>query len=85
NLEERDKIKSEWGENLNSLGNLVVLEQNINRSINNVTSKKFDGYKKSSLTIVNDKLTEQYSDWNLRKCIIRKDYEVNKIIKYLME
>ncbi|MCB0745722.1 MAG: hypothetical protein KDC67_17595, partial [Ignavibacteriae bacterium] len=59
--------------------------QNINRSINNVTSKKFDGYKKSSLTIVNDKLTEQYSDWNLRKCIIRKDYEVNKIIKYLME
>ena len=85
NLEERDKIKSEWGENLNSLGNLVVLEQNINRSINNVTSKKFDGYKKSSLTIVNDKLTEQYSDWNLKKCIDRKDYEVNKIIKYLME
>lgn len=85
NLEERDKIKSEWGENLNSLGNLVVLEQNINRSINNVTSKKFDGYKKSSLTIVKDKLTEQYPDWNLRKCIIRKDYEVNKIIKYLME
>jgi hypothetical protein len=85
NIEERDKIKSEWGENLNSLGNLVVLEQNINCSINNVTSKKLDGYKKSSLRIVNDKLTEQYSDWNLKKCIDRKDYEVNKIIKYLME
>lgn len=84
-IENREKIKSEWKEHLNSVGNLVVLEQNINRSINNVESKKLNGYQKSSLVIVNKKLTEQYLNWNLTKSIERKKYEVNKILNYLLE
>lgn len=83
-LTNRDLIKSEWGENLNSLGNLVALEQKINRSINNVESKKLLGYQKSSLTIIKSRLVEQYSEWNLEKCIVRKDYEKTKLIKYLL-
>lgn len=83
-LTKRDLIISEWGENLNSLGNLVALEQKINRSINNVESKKLLGYQKSSLLIIKTKLTEQYSDWNLEKCIVRKNYETKKLINYLL-
>ncbi len=84
-IENRDKIKLEWKKNLNSVGNLVVLEKNINRSINNVESKKLKGYQKSSLNIVKTKLTKQYLNWNLNKSIDRKEYEVNKIFNYLME
>lgn len=82
-LEERDIIKEKWGENLNSLGNLVVLEQSINRSINNLENKKLANYKLSSYKIVNKVLVDQYDNWNLDKCLTRKSYEVSKICNYI--
>ncbi len=84
-LELREKIKEEWGENLNSLGNLVVLEQDINRSINNRKNEKLAGYKRSNFAIVNTNLVRRYNDWDLEKCINRKEYEVNKIVGYLFD
>ena len=85
NKEERDIIKETWGENLNSLGNLVVLEQKINRSISNSENKKLENYKRSSYNIVNKTLADQYDSWNLNKCLTRKSYEVSKICKYIIE
>lgn len=85
NIAERDKIKSEWGGNLNSIGNLVVLEQSINRSISNNEGKKLENYEKSNFKIVKSKLVEQYKDWNLDKCLSRKEYEVDKVIKFINE
>jgi hypothetical protein len=84
-LSKRDVIKEKWGENLNSLGNLVALESDLNKKISNNESKKVPHYKQSELKIVNTKLTEQYVDWNLEKCVKRKEYEVEKLINYLME
>lgn len=85
NKVERPKVKSEWGETLNSIGNLVVLEQTINRSINNRESEKLKGYKKSEFQIVKTKLVSEYDNWDLKKCEIRKEKEVEKIINYIFE
>lgn len=85
NVAERDKIKAEWGENLNSIGNLVILEQSINRSIGNDESKKLENYENSKFHIVKSKLSEQYIGWGLGKCLSRKEYEMNKIIKFINE
>ena len=83
--EQRDMIKETWGDNLNSLGNLVVLEQSINRSISNSENKKLENYKTSSYKIVNKILIAQYDNWNLDKCLVRKSYEVSKICEYIIE
>lgn len=85
NEEEREKIKESWGVNLNSLGNLVVLESSINKSIGNRENQKLESYKKSEYTIVNTALMNQYNDWNLEKCLNRKSYEVSKICEYVIE
>lgn len=85
NKVERPKIKSEWGETLNSIGNLVVLEQTINRSINNRENEKLNGYKKSEFKIVKTKLVSEYNNWSLKKCKLRKEKEVKKILKYIFE
>ena len=84
NLNERDSIKNTWGENLNSLGNLVILEREINRSISNTKSKKLDNYKTSNFNIVNSKLVEQYEKWDLNKCLSRKEYEITKIYDFVL-
>jgi len=85
NKVERPLVKKVWGESLNSLGNLVVLEQSINRSINNRESEKLKGYQKSDFKIVNSKLVSEYDNWDLEKCEIRKEKEVLKIVNYIFE
>lgn len=78
------QIHKEWGSDINSIGNLVVLERRINRSINNREHKKLQNYQKSKHTIVNTKLVNQYKDgWNLEKCKSRKIVEVRKIKDFL--
>jgi uncharacterized protein with ParB-like and HNH nuclease domain len=81
--ENREDIWNEWQENINSIGNLMVLEQEINRSLsNNEYDKKINKYFKSNFTIVN-KQPIHYSNWDLEKCLLRKQKEVNKILNYL--
>lgn len=83
NTEEREKIKNSWGKELNSIGNLVVLEQSLNRSILNHENKKIDNYRKSKFKIVNRELTKHYLGWNLEKSLKRKSYETSKIIEFI--
>lgn len=79
----RQSIWDEWGTNINSVGNLMVLEQKINRSIgNNFYPSKIKEYPKSEFSIVKSQV-ENYADWNLQNCIKRKDKEVKKILDYL--
>lgn len=83
NGDKREDIWSEWQENINSIGNLMILEQKINRSIsNNPYEIKIMRYHESNFSIVKN-LTFQYSDWNLEKCLYRKDKEAQKIFDYL--
>jgi len=56
-----------------------------NRSISNNESKKLENYKKVNLRLLNSKLIEQYKDWDLDKCLSRKEYEINKVINFINE
>lgn len=79
----RESIWKEWGVNINSLGNLMILEQNINRSIgNDFYTSKIKKYPKSEFKIVRSQ-SENYADWSLHNCIERKDKEVRKVLDYL--
>lgn len=83
NLVLRQKIKDEWGDYLHCLGNLVLLEQKINRSIGNDPDKKLTGYKESKLKAVNVTIANLYPKWSREVVKTRKYKEVNKIIDYL--
>jgi len=80
---ERNAIWKKWEENINSIGNLMVLEQTINRSISNDPyDQKTLKYSNSNFKIVKKQL-ENYTDWKLENCILRKESERDKILGYL--
>lgn len=84
NKEERSDIIETWGSEINSIGNLVVLESSINRSIGNRESQKLENYRTSELVIVNKRLVKDYSaGWDLKSSQVRKRKEVNKLFGYL--
>ncbi|RUT78948.1 DUF262 domain-containing protein [Ancylomarina longa] len=85
NIEERDQIKNEWGYNLNSIGNLMVLESDINRSISNKPYfEKTKRYLQSTYGIAKNQPND-YPVWNLEKCKERKQKEISKIINYIFD
>ena len=83
NGEKREDIWNEWEENINSIGNLMILEQEINRSIsNNPYEIKIPRYLKSNFSIVKKQPIE-FSSWNLERCLFRKQQETHKILNYI--
>jgi hypothetical protein len=81
----REKIWNEWGNELNSIGNLMILERNKNRSIRNKQyNEKIKCYGKSKFSIVK-KQVECYPEWTLEKCQERKKAETKKLLNYLFE
>lgn len=79
----RTQIWEEWGNDINSLGNLMVLESRINRSIsNNPYETKIKSYQGSTFNVVKNQAAN-YEEWTLEKCRIRREKEVKKIIDYL--
>jgi len=82
NVDERARIIQEWGSELNAIGNLVILEQNINRSISNKPfEEKKNRYIKSDFKSVKD-LSQQPS-WEINDAENRRKKEVEKIEKFL--
>ncbi|MEY4572395.1 MAG: hypothetical protein RLZ10_1634 [Bacteroidota bacterium] len=85
NGDKREDIWKEWKDNINSIGNLMVLEQDINRSIrNNPYEIKIKRYPDSNFLIVKNQPI-QYINWNLEKCMIRKKMEAEKILNYIFD
>lgn len=83
--EERARIEKEWGPNINSIGNLMLLEQDKNRSIGNSNYfTKLNTYKSSDLEIVKKQVRE-FSNWSLENSLKRKKTEIEKITKYLFD
>lgn len=79
----RESVKKEWGEELNSIGNLMILEYSINRSISNsLYDKKIKKYENSKFLIVKS-LSDNYPVWDLNRAKERKEKEIVKIIKFL--
>lgn len=84
-VEKREDVWYEWGEDINSLGNLMILEQDINRSISNKEYEVKKTIYPSSIYSIVKKQAENYSDWTLEKCRERKAIEVKKILNYLFD
>jgi hypothetical protein len=82
----RAEIQELWKDELNQIGNLIVLEPGINRSIQNEGYEvvKLPAYKKSKYAVVK-KHVAQYPQWNLDACRQRHSEEVGKIIDYLFK
>lgn len=83
NDSKREEIWNIWGNDLNSIGNLMILEYDINRSIQNSPySTKIKKYPDSIFQVVHDQL-KKYKTWDLSNCKKRKKYEVKLILNYL--
>ena len=83
NEEKREDILNEWGSDINSIGNLMVLEQDKNRSLhNNPYEIKTKVYLSSVYCIVKNQAVN-YNEWTLGRCKERKQLEADKILKYL--
>lgn len=88
-LNDNEKLKL-WGSELNSLGNLIILESTINRSISNIPfNEKLRRYPESKFKIVRNltqKATESnITEWTVDKAKERKTNEINKLNKYYFE
>jgi len=80
----REAIWEQWGDELNRIGNLMVLEQGINRSIQNEDYEgcKIPAYARSRFQTVRDQARS--TTWDLSRCLDRKKREVAKIVNYLL-
>lgn len=84
NGELRADIIKTWGTDLHSIGNLMILEQSINRSIHNDPyESKIKRYVDSAHLIVKMQ-PNSYPEWDLEKCKQRKKKELKKIQGYLL-
>ncbi len=82
----REEIWEKWGDNLNGIGNLMVLDRGLNRSISNgdYVKTKLPAYAKSRFQIARQQ-REVFRDWGLDQCLVRKEREIKKLMGYIME
>jgi hypothetical protein len=82
----RTEVQSLWGQDLHGLGNLIVLERSLNRSISNeaYSSHKRDHYHNSRFASVKS-FAAKYVDWNLPLAQERKKELTNRLTLYLCD
>ena len=81
--ENRDEKWSEWGTELNRIGNLVLLEQSINRSIGNDYSRKPVEYAKSQFLSVQE-LKDSVGTWTKKNAEERKQEITKQLITFIL-
>lgn len=86
--ENESKRGSEWKNNINSLGNIILLERNLNRGIKNYAHKKVDYYEKSQLSVVKAELLEKslngdFDNWCIDLCDKRTQRQVDAISNFI--
>ena len=79
---DRDKVWNEWGEELNKMGNLVILEGSLNRSIGNNHSKKKAAYSQSAFYSAKQ-LVEKVDNWKLCDAVARREELQERLWNYL--
>ena len=77
-----EAVWNEWGSEINRLGNLVMFETSLNRSVSNDAAKKPDAYRQSKFISVN-KLSPQVALWTLESAIKRRQELTLRMEKYL--
>ena len=77
-----EKVRDIWGDEINSIGNLMILESNINRSIGNYDfSQKKNKYKDSKYEVVKAITSLEY--WTKEDAAKRREESVKKILEYV--
>jgi hypothetical protein len=78
-------LPEEWHADINTLGNLIVLDAHDNKSLQN---KKFpekrERYKGSEFPIV-QQFAAEHEEWTVAKCQARTKQEVKKILTFIFE
>lgn len=85
-LENREIISKEWGEEMNRLGNLIILEGSINRSISNSAyQEKLRRYPDSSFNIVKDHALQFPASWTKKMAEQRREHNTDLLIRFLCQ
>jgi hypothetical protein len=82
---ERAKVHALWQNELNRIGNLMVLESSLNRSISNEDYKtvKLPSYRLRSKFRTVQMHADAFPEWNLESCKERKATLKRKLVAYL--
>jgi len=78
-----EQVRKDWGAELNCLGNLVLLESSINRSINNHAERKSENYHKSAFASVRE-LADCVGKWSKDAAIARHKKNTECLMKFLL-
>jgi hypothetical protein len=85
----REAVWLEWGHILNGIGNLVILESSINRSISNepfdckTNASRSPSYHTSTYRNVRQVVEQSDGIWTKKECEARRDAEVLKLMTFL--
>ena len=83
--EDEEAVWRDWEEEINGLGNLAMLEYNLNRSIRNYHEKKEDAYKKSHfVSIAKIRPLLNNGRWSLKQAQTRRKELTGLIEKYIL-
>lgn len=80
--ENADKVRDEWGPELNRIGNLVLLESSLNRSIGNNKNSKPQAYRASAY-ITAQALADKVTSWSKQDAIDRRAEMTRKLADFL--
>ena len=82
---QRERVHKEYGPEINRIGNLVVLESSVNRSISNEDYQrvKIPAYAAQKEFEIVRKHAKLYPKWGKEQCLRRKGEEVKKLVDYL--
>lgn len=83
NSEERDNIREIWGEELNRIGNLVLLEQWVNRSIGNRKDKKKEQYASSRYQSIRCLPPDLVDNWDVKDAEDRRAHICDIVYSFL--
>ena len=82
---ERARIQELWQGELHRIGNLIVLESSLNRSISNedYQTVKVPAYRSRSIFRTVRRHADDFPEWNLEACKKRKEALKRKMVAYL--
>jgi hypothetical protein len=81
--DDRDAVWEDWGEELNKIGNLAILEGTLNRSIKNHKNKKADAYAQSAFAAILE-LKDKVDNWTKDQAMTRREECKTLLTDWLM-
>ncbi len=81
--ENTQQVIDDWGEEINKLGNMVILERSINRRIQNHSQAKPTAYLESKFASVKE-LSNKVGNWNRNEAVTRRNVNAQMLMDFLL-